>query len=398
MPNLMFSFSARTATRETITGLIPAKSLNLAHHRIKKIGLTHIVLKLDVLQSIYELFGAKPNARQLSMFFRVVGQRLQNGEGRLQSALEQAQTFLVDGRIKSMVAIFHASLEEGKDLNSAMLQAGFDERQAMVVKALSDGGERGEAFMSLAEEVEAREQLQRRFGSMLRTPKFVGGMAYLMLAPYVFFIAPKTANFLQQMGNQITISPAITHFYQVMGVLNANPLPFFAGYAALPIAFISLIRSKWFFGQLERIPMLRDISEKRDHIMLWHSFALMYRGGIPQADALRTLARTVHRTDSRRSLIISAKRLASGSDEVSAISTVGFPQWAVAGFRGAKLSGDLADGLLRFSKTLREDLVFAIENLAHWVDNGSIILMGFLVTLVFLVTIYPMTAPILSNL
>jgi len=398
MPNLMYSFSARTGTKETISGLIPAKSLNLAHHRIKKIGLTHVILKLDVMQSIAELFGAKPNPRQLSMFFRVVGQRLQNGEGRLQSALEQAQTFLIDGRIKSMVAIFHACLDEGQDLNTAMLQSGFDEREAMVVKALSDGAERGQAFLSLAEEVEAREQLQRRFGAMLRTPKFVGGFAYLMLPGYVFFIAPKTAAFLQQMGNQIKVSPAITNFYQVMGTLSANPVAFFIGYFLLAIGFVTLVRSKWFFRQLERISMLRDISEKRDHIALWHSFALMYRGGIPQGDALRTLSRTVSRPDTRRALIVSAKRLGSGSDEVSAISTVGFPQWAVAGFRGAKLSGDLADGLLRFSKTLREDLMFAIENLAFYVNNGSIVFMGFIVALVFLVTIYPMTAPILSNL
>ena len=398
MPNLMYKFTARTTGKETVSGLIAGRSLNLAHHRIKKIGLTHINLTLDPLESINELFGARANQRQLSMFYRVVGQRLQNGEGRLQSALEQAQTFLVDGRLKSMVAIFHAALEEGQDLNTAMLQGGFEAREAMVVKALSEGAERGQAFISLADEVESRELLRRRFGSMMRMPKFVGGFAYALIPGYVYFISPKTAHFLQQMGNQITISSSITSFYSALGTLVAHPGAFTIGYVALPAAFIYLVRSNWFRLQVERIPTLRDISEKRDHIVLWHSFALMYRGGIPQAEAMRTLSNTVNRADTRRSLVISAKRLASGADEVTAISTVGFPAWSVAGFRGAKLSGDLSEGLLRFSKTLREDLTFALDNLAHYVDIGAVILMGLIVLLLFMVTVYPMTAPILSNL
>jgi type II secretory pathway component PulF len=394
----MYSFSAKTSERTAVTGLIAARSSSLAHHRIKKIGLNHISVRVDPMESIKELFGAQANQRQLTMFYRVLGQRLKTGEGNVNAALEQAQSFLLDGRLKSMVAIFHASLGEGSDLNTAMLAAGFDEREAMVVKALSDGAERGEAFLSLASEVEAREALRRRFSSMLRMPKFVGGFAYAMMPGYVFLLAPKTAHFLADLGNEIQISPGIEAFYRGVGVLIAHPVAFALVYCALPAGLIWLARTEWFRLQLERIPMVRDISEKRDHATLWHSFALMYKGGIPQGDALRTLARTVNRIDTRRSLTIAARRLSSGDDEIRAITNAKFPPWAVAGFRGAKLSGDLSDGLLRFAKTVKEDLDFAVDNLAHYSQVGSVIVMAVIVLFFFLVTVYPMIAPVLSNL
>lgn len=398
MRNLMYSFVARTRHKDTITGLISARSANFAHHRIKKTGMSHIRIKLNVLESVSELLGAKPDQRQLSTFYRIVGQRLQNGEGRIQAALEQAQTFLLDGRLKSMVAMFHAGLDDGQEVATAMTQAGFDQREAMVVKALSDGAERGQAFLSLSEEVESREDLRRRFTVMLRTPKFMLGFAYVMLPGYIFLLAPKIEKFFGQLGGAITMPGSVTSFYQFIDVLRGSPIVFAVGFLLLPIGLKLLLGSSWFKSQLERIPIVRNVSEKRDHITLWHAFALMYRGRIPQGDALRTLGRSAARAETRRSIAIAAKRLSAGADEVSAISNAGFPTWVVAGFRGAKLSGDLADGLLRFTVALKQDLTFAMDNLAHVVDKVALVFMALIVLVFFFITVYPMTAPVLASL
>src|SRR5690606_38638821 len=104
------------------------------------------------------------------------------------------------------------------------------------------------------------------------------------------FIAPMTLSFLKQTNLRLNFNPFINAYFDFVRYFEQAPVLnsvlYFAAFGALVWAF----RRPAVKRQLDRIPILLNISTKADQASLWNSFLLLYDAAIPAKEAARVVA------------------------------------------------------------------------------------------------------------
>lgn len=395
---MAFQFSARAQKADKIvTGILVAPSSDVAFNQVKRMGFTQAEIRFDALQTLREWTGAQINARELARLYNTLGKRLEH-RGSLTEALAAAQDFTQDMRLKSASSIMRAAILDGRPVHEAMLIAGLPERDAMMAKALADGGKLGKAFIDLASDILAEHRLQSSFSSMMRMPKIMLTLSYLFIPVVFLFIAPSMMSFFKRAGSlAVNIPPAVKVFYEFVGWTQAHPVLALLMYLIIPLVVIAATKAGIWHRLAQRIQMVRDLSQSADHASIWSSYALMYGAGIRPVDICQMLGKAAKRQDSRAALLRFGRLLNGGEDEVSAISAAEFPPFVVQGFKSAKTSGSLVEGLLQFSTLKKEDVELLTERLQDVMKLVSMALLALLVLAVFFVVLYPAVGPIISS-
>jgi type II secretory pathway component PulF len=393
-----YAFTAKTRHGKPVSGVIDAESTDLAYHRIKKIGFVSPEVHLHLLETLKSWLGIDIDRRELARFYATVGQRMKN-EGSLVSALDGAQDYVMDERLKSAIAMMRAAVSEGNKPHEAMAAAGFDLREAMVVRALAEGGDMAQAFKDLAKDIKDSHELTSRISATFRMFRFTLIGVWLFI-PFLFLsLAPKMLKFFKTAGKaNIKIPSSVQVFYDFVVWTQQEPLLALMLYLAVPFSVIWFLRSKTARRLTDHIKMVRDLSVRSEHARVWSGYALMYRAGIPPAEICETLAKTTKRDETCQGLLKFAKRLKGGEADTAAIAATDFPRFAISGYTAAKHSNALEEGLLMFADTLKEDVAMITQRLADLGEIGSKLLLAVVVFFVFYVVLYPMLGPIIASL
>jgi len=396
---LTFKFRAETVQyKRPVSGLIVAEDQDMAYFKLKKIGLTRIDVSLHPIETLGTWLGSDVDLRELARFYRTIGVRLKNG-GNPVDAVTSGLDYLDDERLKTKVAIFAAQMAEGHKPHEAMVLAGFDSRESMVVGAYATAGNYAEAFTNLSVEIADRYRLTRSIKSMLRMPQIMVCLVWFLGLPGVFLgLAPSMMKFFKQAGNAIRVPDSIQSFYAFVAWTQSNPIPSLLLYLGIPAFVWWGVQTPWFKAQLERIKVIRQLSVKNDHAMLWGAYAVLYRAGINPAEICPMLATAAVRTDTKESLRIMGRRLKSGDDEVQSVEVAQFPKFVLDQYKAAKTSGSLADGLNRFVEDLKEDIEILTKKLGDVTDLGSKVALAVIALGLAYVVLYPAIGPALSNL
>lgn len=383
-------------------GLVRAKTSSKARAQVRRMGFTRPVISLDVMASLSSGFGWIPkqdfDLRDKGRLYRTLGQRLKR-DGSLVSALESAQDYLEDGRLKGAVAVLASQIIDGHPVHEAMLTAGFPPRDAMVVRALGESGAMHKGFTDLSAEALTRHERNAALSSALRMPIIMVFVAYMALPAFFFGLGPKMSQFFAKLGTRgSSIPDDIKAIYALVAWANSNVLLTVSLWLGLGLVGLLLWHSPMWSSLAMRVKTLRELTEKSDHASLWSVFGLMYGAGIPSQDICETLRPACKMERNKISLRRMARHLASGADDGDAVASSGFPRFVVSGYRAAKDSGAISDGLASFAELLNEDIEILTEKTKALMQLLSLVLMSLTVLGVFYIVYYPIAGPALNSL
>lgn len=400
--NLTYAFTARqSGSKKMISGLICAQNDVFALSRIKKMGFSAPSVKLDVMQTLSTGFGfVMPDdfdLREKARFYETISKRIRLG-GTFSDALESAKEYIEDGRLLSAVAIASVVHASGERPWKALEIAGFNKRDVMVIKALDLVGGLDKAFGDLSQEAKLRNQTANAVKSAMRMPKAMLTIFYFALPAFFGVLGPKMLGFFKKLGNNIKMPEDIQMLYAFVGEVNANPVFWTLIWLSLGGGIALLLKSQYFQKLKEKFKSFHELDLKSEHTQLWTVYALMYSAGISPQEICTILRPTTKLAMTSQSLHAMSKRLSAGSDEVSAIEAAKFPRFVIAGYRSAKDSGDLPDGLRSFCAMLQEDVQILTEKVQGFLQKVALLVMSLLILAVFYITYYPIAGPMLQSL
>ena len=402
---LYWDFTAQAPNpgeKRKIAGMVQASSSVYALAKVKRMGFKRPQVRVNVMQTLSSGFGwitkADFDLRDKARLYETLGKRLQR-DGSLVSALESAQEYLQDGRLKGAVAILAAQVNDGQPLHSSMQIAGFTLRDAMVVRALSESGNAHQAFTDLASEARTRYQRDTALNSALRMPIFMLIALYLALPAFFLGLGPKIIKFFKRLGTQNTNIPeSIKTIYGLVDWVSGNVQLATLAYFALGMGAIALWKSSIWSSLALKIKAFRDLSLKSEHAAIWSVYGLMYAAGIPGQDICAVLKPASQLKSTAEALTRMSKRLAAGSDDRDAVQSAGFPKFVVSGYRAARDSGSLSNGLKSFTAMLNEDIELLTAQTKAWLQLVSLLIMAASVMGIFYVVYYPIAGPVLNSL
>lgn len=402
---MYWDFTAQASNaggKRKIQGMVQARSEGYALGRVKRMGFKRPQVRVNAMQTLSSGFGwivhSDFDLRDKARLYETLGKRLQR-DGSLLAALDSAQEYLQDGRLKGAVAILAAQVNDGQPLLAAMQTAGFSLRDSMVVRALSESGNAHQAFTDLAAEARTRYQRDTALSSALRMPILMMLVLYLALPAFFLGLGPKIIKFFKRLGTQNTNIPdSIKIIYGLVDWVNANVQIAALIYIAMGLGAIALWKSSIWSTLALKIKAFRDLSLKSEHASIWSVYGLMYAAGIPGQDICTVLKPATQLRSTSEALARMSKRLAAGSDDRDAVQSAGFPKFVVAGYRAARDSGSLSDGLKSFSAMLNEDIELLTAQTKAWLQLMSLVIMAFAVLGIFYVVYYPIAGPVLNSL
>jgi type II secretory pathway component PulF len=400
--NLTFAFSARQPVgTKTVSGLITAESDVFAMAKVKKMGFINPVVSLDIMHTLATGFGFfKPgdfDLREKARFYETISKRIKLG-GTFKDALDSAKEYIEDGRLLSAVAIASAAQESGLRPWKAMEMGGFAHRDVMVVKALDMVGGLDKSFWDLAQEAKLRHQTQNAVRGAMRMPQTMTIMFYFALPLFFGVLGPQMLSFFKKLGSTVNIPPDIQALYSFVGEVNDNPVMWFLAWIAMGFGAWMLLKSTLWQEIKSHIKSFHDLDLKSEHAQIWSVYALMYSANIAPQEICAILRPACKLAVTGESLYVMSRRLAAGADEISALEAAQFPRFVNAGYRSAKDSGDLPDGLKSFCQMLQEDVQVLTEKVQAVLQKISLAIAVVLVLAVFYITYYPIAGPMLQSL
>lgn len=399
----IYQFKAVSATRSRpVSGQIAASNNIFAMAKIRKMGFTKVTLTFDLVASLMTGFGYLApkdfNLREKARLFQTVGKRLQR-EGSLANALESSQEYIQDSRLLGAAAIAAGALADGRKPFDALAYAGFSKREAMVVRALDESGRLDKAFLDMAVETRMKEMTSTSINSAMFMPRVVMGAFYFIVPGFFFGIGPKMAGFFKKAGaNTIQMPDGVKEIYQLVDWVNANATISIVFWIAFGAGLLYARTTRPWKQMFMALKPFRDLAVKSEHSQLWSTFALMYGAGIPPVEICNTLQPTVTLPETGDSLRVFERRLAAGAEEGDAIEAARFPRFVVAGYRSAKDSGSLGEGLTSFAQMLGEDVEILTQTAKRWLEMASLSLLIGMIFVVFLLFYYPIAGPLLKSL
>ena len=399
----VYEFKAVSSSRgRPVTGQITAGNELFAMSRIKRMGFTRVSLVLDLFASIrigFGYFAPKDfNLREKARLFETVGKRLQR-DGSLGTALENAQEYIQDHRLLGASAIAAGALADGRKPYDALAYAGFSKREAMVVRALDESGRLDKAFLDMAVEAKMKQMTSSAISSAMFMPRVVMGAMYFIVPGFFFGVGPKMAGFFKKAGaNTIQMPDGVKEIYQLVDWVNANASVSIMVWVAVGLGVLYMRTTPQWKQMFMALKPFRDLATKSEHSQLWSTYALMYGAGIPPVEICAALAPTVTLPETADSIRVFERRLAAGTEESDAIEAARFPRFVVSGYRAAKDSGSLGEGLTSFAQMLGEDVELLTQSVKRWLEMISLSLLIGMIFVVFLLFYYPIAGPLLKSL
>ena len=395
--NYAFRYTARSARGKVLDGILYAPSLPLAYARLKKTGFSPMSVKKDWMATLRHLVKPGFNPKELARLYKTLGRRMEKGKP-VADGLDSAIEYLSDQKLRQSAMAMRQSILDGQSEAQAMADAGFPSRDALVIKSTADAGQTGQTFLSLAKELEQSDALKRSVKSVFRMPILMAFLMYLFFYGALVAGAPMTMKFLKQTNMKLQLGAFVRLYFDFATFFNANLVVCSAIFFTLPALAIYFFKSKTFHRLLDQWALLRTLSVKSDHAMLWSSFGLLYDAAIPMKESCAILAQAATRSDSRVSFMRLARLIEGGRPLEEAITLCHFPSFVVAGIRSAVSGGAVVEGVKDMVGTLEEDVLTITELLKEYVKYLSTLMVAVGIGLIFFVTYYPMVASVMSNL
>lgn len=394
----VYTYTAFDSFENGITSKIMASSKNDAIQKLQSMGIDAYKVMLNISDT-FAVMTSSFNLKEMSRFYKTIGKRIRNGS-KIDSGLQSSIGFIDDMRLKSCIYTLKSAHEDGVPLGKAMEIAGFPERHAKAISAMEVSGNIDEAFLSLAKECRREHDLKSKVNGMLRQPKVFLVMVVIMFYGTFGFLSPTLLTQLTKIVGGEQELPQFTQKYKhFIDLFHSNLVFSTIIYFSIVFFIIYFLRSKLFKSLIEKVKIVKAISEKSDQAGLWQRFGLMYKASMNITDAAVMVANSAKRKQSKESFMIMEGYVQQGVKIKDAVRLSKFPDYVIRAIdAGDSTDGEMGDAMMELSTELYEDVDFLSEKLTEMLGLAVLLGMSLVLIIFFLLTYYPMVSTTLSKL
>lgn len=293
--------------------------------------------------------------------------------------------------LKDCCQSINQSLTEGQSLSAALRDsnAGFDELYIAQIKAGERSGKMTQILEALGTHIEEQISQSHKIRMASLYPIILCLVAVAIVGLLLSTVVPKL---VQQLEGKADL-PMLTQIMIKLSELSQDYGP------ALILAFIAVIglkraflkQQQWRLSIAAQLPITRELLRKNDASRYLSTVAVLYKAGIPIADAATSSARLIKSPDYKEALSAAEQQLKSGQrlSEFLQSSKLLSPNSLLLISNGEQ-SGRLAQMLEKAAKEEKQDLNNSIEIALAILEPALITIVGGMVFLIVLAILLPL--------
>lgn len=372
--------------------LTVASSAERARALAEQKGLNIIDVTFNLNATFSLMTAGELDEREMAQFYSTLGGRLDAGM-EITRAVRDASDFTRNVAVKVTLSTLADAVERGQTLENAMREAGLPERDYSLVRAVNgEAGQLPQGLKNLGIDYNRRSVLKTKIKGLIYEPVIFLSLIYVLAYFGITRLAPRIEGFFEKLTTIET--PVLAQkVYWFTGIFNSNIQIATILYIAFGIGVFLLCRSKYMMMALDRIPIVKALSERADHAGLWSVFSMLYDAATRWEEIAILTASTASRQDNYESFQYMAEKLARGETVTRAVKDAGFPPWVRSSVANAFSSGgsdQVVKTLKMFTDNLQADVEMLTTRLSTVVTFFVTIIMGLGVLALAFITVVPM--------
>lgn len=328
-------------------------------------------------------FGKKVKSSDMVIFTRQLstmisaGVPLARGLGTLQNSPNSPY-------FRQVLASVTKDVEGGTPLGDAFAKfpGVFSEVFVNMVKAGEEGGILDEILKRLAKQVETDASMRKKIKSAMMYPMVIGFITVAAFFGIMFFLMPKIAKILTDLGGPDAKLPVYT---QVL--LNISSFSRHYAYIVIPLVvgsiymFVHYIRTPkgkyWWHSLLLRIPVVKTIITKVAIARFSRTFASLMGAGVGVLQALNVTGGAIGNKVIEKELRQAAEAVKNGkqlSEEIA--QSPHFPKIVPEMLAVGEETGQMDTVLVKVADFYEEEVSVTIDGLASIIEPIMIVVLG----------------------
>jgi len=373
-------------------GAISADNKDIATQELKARALTLVSLQEQGAKRGFSSFSIKRKLKpkELLLFTRQL-HSFYEANIPVKQAIQGIISHNNINSLKDCCQSINQSLTEGQSLSAALhdSNAGFDELYIAQIKAGEKSGKMTQVLEALGTHIEEQISQGHKIRMASLYPIILCLVAVAIVGLLLSTVVPKL---VQQLEGKADL-PMLTQIMIKLSELSQDYGP------ALILAFIAVIglkraflkQQQWRLSIAAQLPITRELLRKNDASRYLSTVAVLYKAGIPIADAATSSARLIKSPDNKEALSAAEQQLKSGQrlSEFLQSSKLLSPNSLLLISNGEQ-SGRLAQMLEKAAKEEKQDLNNSIEIALAILEPALITIVGGMVFLIVLAILLPL--------
>ena len=396
-----FSYQALDSTGRTVGGTLEADSAKAARSQLRGQGLTPI--------SVQEA-AAKPSAssaaasswrqprpaltrQELAVWTRQLASLVASGLN-IERALGSLGDEADHERVRVLMADLLSQVKAGSSFSQALRghAAEFDEVYCAVVAAGEGSGSLGLVLTSLADDLEATQQLKAKVVGAALYPAIVSAIAVLIVVFLMVYVLPQVAGAFESSKRSLPlltvvmlgISAFLKQWWWALALL------LLAGLVGLQLGLKQTVFRTRFLAWLLTLPLLGKLLRHYNAARFSGTLGMLVQAGVPILQALKAARHTVGNLAMRRDLEDVTRLVREGAPLGLALGQKSsFPKLVSTFARLGAETGNLGPMLLRVGAQLSAEVQRRALQLASVLEPMLILAMGVVVMMIVLAVLLP---------
>jgi len=310
-----YSYRARTATSQVVTGVVQAVSIEDARKILVKNQLTPLAIVVPKSLLEYLPFVGRISGKDITLFARQLATMITAG-----LTLGQALALLVKqskrGPFRSVLEAVQNDVQDGFSFSSALAKFPnvFSNVLVSAVKSGEATGKLEDVLKQLSTSMEKEQKLRSKLKGAMIYPSFI---VVAMIGAFIVMvtkIVPQLKDMFTDSGKAL---PAQTQF-----LLNLSDFLVTKGWLAALMVIGTIVLVRYYIGTASgkrtvsflslKIPGVKDIVEQNNMAHFGRLLSMLLSSGVPMVDALRMLRESYNNVLYQDSLAVTIAEVERG--------------------------------------------------------------------------------------
>jgi general secretion pathway protein F len=385
----LFSYQAVSIQGKTLKGVIDADSLLVAKDKLRKQQL--LITSVTPLKTKQDQLALPPPL--LLAFTRDLAQLLKAGLPLYESLLTIEEKHRRH-KAHPLFLDLCDSLKEGAAFSSVLKRypSTFDRIYLSMIQVAEQSGRLAEVFDQLAGLIIRQQKLKKQLSSALTYPAFLSLFCGAILCGLLFFVIPS----MKELFEDRALHPVTAFILMISDWANTHLIGIVStlslGLASIVLTLRSPRGKLLLYEFSLKLPFVKMLLLHSALVRFCRSLAMLIAGGVPLLDAL-ALSRNVVKSPLIEQAILNAeKRVAQGERISSAFKGAPvIPPLVLRMLALAEETGKMGEAFYSLAEIYEEEMEKHLSQLSTFLQPALLITLGFIVGLVVLSILLPLT-------
>ncbi len=384
-----FSYTALTATGQTVTGSITVGSRAEAFRKIEAQALTPVKVTQDEKADAAKTKAAldegpvKLKRAQLILFTEELADLLDGGlqidqAFRVMQERQEAET------LRRVAATMRNELREGSTVAKALRKASpsFDELYCNLAAAGEVSGSLPSILRRLATNLTVMADLQSKVTSAMIYPAFLIGACVVLMIVFMTFMVPQITDLMSKNGQQlpaatqllISFNNFMAYYWWVIAIIITVIVLTFRGYISSPSGRM------WWDETRLKMPLFGAIMSMRFYAQFAHSLGNLITNGVPLLNSIRLVSKISANVFIQDLLAKVTALVSEGSPLSAALRKVGsFPLLLADMIAVGEQTGQLGKSMEKCATRYDKELDKRIKRMTAMITPVILVIMAIMV-------------------